>query len=258
MESAIQRVMSLSQLIPSPEVDAAFMALRREVAQAAEYPDITPEMAAELRRRCAMIERETEQQWAYDIARSERPQEMIENAPHYEVYGELVRRELSLVARTGLVLDRHAEVAIIGSGPLPLTAWWVRRLTGAWLTHIDISEDAIRASECVACALDWKCEHILSDGQEVSLDPERYDMIYVAGLAGRDGQEKQRIIDSVLCGLKPEGRIVMRSARGVRGLLYPAFSVDDIHGIQLKEAYHPTDDIINSVYVYGKDGNGED
>lgn len=245
--------MSLPQLIPSSEVDAAFMALRREVAQATEYPLIDEETAAELRRRCAMIESETEKQWAHIIATSEQPLAVVEDAPHYQIYGELVRRELSLVAQSGLQLDQHSEVAVIGSGPLPLTAWWLRRLTGAWLTHVDVSESAIQASECFACALDWKCQHILSDGQTVELDPERYDLIYVAGLAGRDSREKQCIIDSILGGLKPEGRIVMRSAQGVRGLLYPAFSVDDIDGIQLKEAYHPTDEIINSVYVYGKD-----
>lgn len=257
MESAIRRVMSLPRLVPSPEVDAAFMALRREVARATEYPAITPEVAAELRRRCAMIESEAERQWACDIAQAAHPREAIKKAPHYEVYGELVRRELSLIDRSGLVVDQSAEIAIIGSGPLPLTAWWLRSITGAKLTHVDISEAAIRASECVTCALDWRCQHIVSDGQDVALDPECYDVIYVAGLAGRDGREKQRIIDSVLSGLKPDGRIVMRSAHGVRGLLYPAFSVDDIHGIQLKEAYHPTDEIINSVYVYGKDGDGE-
>ena len=47
--------------------------------------------------------------------------------------------------------------------------------------------------------------------------------------------------------------MVIRSARGSRGLLYPAFAASEIAHVVLREEYHPTDEVINSVFVYRKE-----
>ena len=77
-----------------------------------------------------------------------------------------------------------------------------------------------------------------------------YDVIYVAGLAGETVEDKQQIIDNVLPSLRAGGRLLLRSARGSRGLLYPAFVARDMRGVRVLEEYHPADEVINSVFIY--------
>jgi nicotianamine synthase len=139
---------------------------------------------------------------------------------------------------------------MIGSGPLPLTGWWLHQLTGARITHVDASDEAIKLSRGLATALDWPGEFVTGLGQSVALDEGRYDVIYVAGLAGETLAEKQAIVDRALSALKPDGRLIARGAYGARTLLYPGFDADALEGVQLMEEYHPTDGVINSVFVY--------
>ena len=87
-------------------------------------------------------------------------------------------------------------------------------------------------------------------GQSVALDKGQYDAIYVAGLAGETLAEKQAIVDHVRPALKPDGRLLARGAYGARTLLYPGFDAHAFEGVQLMEEYHPTDGVINSVFVY--------
>ena len=136
---------------------------------------------------------------------------------------------------------------MIGSGPLPLTGWWLHQLTGARITHIDASDEAIELSRGLATALDWPGEFVTGLGQSVALDEGQYDAIYVAGLAGETLAEKQAIVDHVRPALKPDGRLIARGAYGARTLLYPGFDAHAFEGVQLMGEYHPTDEVINSV-----------
>lgn len=139
---------------------------------------------------------------------------------------------------------------MIGSGPLPLTGWWLHQLTEARITHIDASNEAIELSRGLAAALNWPGKFVTGLGQSVALDEGRYDAIYVAGLAGETLAEKQAIVDHVRPALKPDGRLLARGAYGARTLLYPGFDADALENVQLMEEHHPTDEVINSVFVY--------
>ena len=96
----------------------------------------------------------------------------------------------------------------------------------------------------------WPGKFVTGLGQSVALDEGQYDVIYVAGLAGETLAEKQAIVDRVLPALKPDGRLLARGAYGARTLLYPGFDADALENVQLMEKYHPTDKVINSVFVY--------
>ena len=102
----------------------------------------------------------------------------------------------------------------------------------------------------LALALDWPCTCALADGRSVDLANLAYDVIYVAGLAGETVEDKQQIIDNVLPSLRAGCRLLLRSARGSRGLLYPAFAARDMRGVRVLEEHHPTDEVINSVFIY--------
>ena len=251
MDKCIERVLSLPRLTPSEEVNAAFTELVDAVVAHGEEPLLCDENRRhQVQQRCAVAEGKLEQYWSRRITKADNPWAELGEFPYHENYKELTRCEIGLLGRAGLWLCDSSEVAMIGSGPLPLTGWWLHQLTGARITHIDASDEAIELSRGLAAALDWPGEFMTGLGQSVALDEGRYDVIYVAGLAGETLAEKQAIVDHVRPALKPDGRLLARGAYGARTLLYPGFDAHAFEGVQLMEEYHPTDDIINSVFVY--------
>lgn len=251
MDKCIERVLSLPQLTPSEEVNAAFTELVKMVVAHGEEPLLYDENRRhQVQQRCAVAEGELERHWSRRIAGADNPWSELKEFPYHENYKELTRREIGLLGRAGLWLCDSSEVAMIGSGPLPLTGWWLHQLTEARITHIDASNEAIELSRGLAAALDWPGKFVTGLGQSVALDEGQYDAIYVAGLAGETLAEKQAIVDHVLPALKRGGRLLARGAYGARTLLYPGFDAHAFEGVQLMEEYHPTDDIINSVFVY--------
>ncbi len=252
MKECIERVLSLPQLTPSEEVNAAFTELVERVVAHGKKPLLCDEdIRHQVQRRCAVAEGELERHWSRRIAGADNPWSELKEFPYHENYKELTRREIGLLGRAGLQLcGCSSEVAMIGSGPLPLTGWWLHQLTEARITHIDASNEAIELSRGLAAALDWPGKFVTGLGQSVALDEGQYDVIYVAGLAGEMLAEKQAIVDHVRPALKPDGRLIARGAYGARTLLYPGFDAHAFEGVQLMEEYHPTDEVINSVFVY--------
>ena len=168
-------------------------------------------------------------------------------------YRELVRREVGLLGGSGLSLTDGSRAAMIGSGPLPLTAWCLWYQTGTAVDLVDVAPAALTQSRELARAIAWpvgKC--LVADGAAVALPDSAYDVIYVAGLAGDSAEAKQQIIDNILPALRLGGRIIVRGAHGAKTLLYPAFDPNSLQRVQLLVEYNPDDDIINSVYVYKK------
>lgn len=251
MNECIKRVLSLPQLTPSEEVNAAFTKLVETVVAHGKEPLLCDEdIRHQVQRRCAVAEGELERHWSRRITKADNPWSELKEFPYHENYKELTRREIGLLRRARLWLCDSSEVAMIGSGPLPLTGLWLHQLTGAQITHVDASDEAIELSRGLAAVLDWPGKFVTGLGQSVALDEGRYDAIYVAGLAGETLAEKQAIVDHVRPALKPDGRLIARGAYGARTLLYPGFDAHAFEGVQLMEEYHPTDEVINSVFVY--------
>lgn len=251
MNECIERVLSLPQLTSSEEVNATFTKLVETVVAHGKEPLLCDEdIRHQVQQRCAVAEGKLERYWSRRITEADNPWAELGEFPYHENYKELTRREIGLMGRAGLRLCSSSEVAMIGSGPLPLTGWWLRQLTGAQITHIDASDEAIELSRGLAAALDWPGEFMTGPGQSVVLDEGRYDAIYVAGMAGETLAAKQAIVGHVRPALKPDGRLLARGAYGARTLLYPGFDADALEGVQLMEEHHPTDEVINSVFVY--------
>ena len=254
MDIAIKTVINLHEFAPSPAVNAAFSGLVTAVVQATKLPNwCNDEVCREVQRRCSLSESEMEMYWSRRIASSARPQQELETFWYMDNYRELVRREGGLLGGSGLFLSEGSRVAMIGSGPLPLTAWCLWRQTGAAVDLVDVAPTALAQSCELAQAIDWPVgECLVADGARVALPDDAYDVVYVAGLAGDSAEAKQQIIDNILPALRPGGRIIVRGAHGAKTLLYPAFDPNSLQRVQLLVEYNPDDDIINSVYVYKK------
>ncbi|MDO4781421.1 MAG: nicotianamine synthase family protein [Candidatus Saccharibacteria bacterium] len=253
MKEAVMNVMALPDVVPSPAVNAAFSDLVASVVRRQTLPTwCDAAMCRGVQCRCAESEAAMETYWARRIIAADDPQYELAQFWYLANYRELVRREIGLLDVASVRLTDQSRVAFIGSGPLPLTALELWRMTGAQVDLIDIAHEAVALSTDLARVLRWPMRAMVGDGATIALPAEAYDVIYVAGLAGGHGAHKQRIIDNVLPSLMPDGRLVVRAAVGARTLLYPAFTPEDGAGMRLMMAYHPQDEVINSVYVYSK------
>ena len=124
MDIAIKTVMNLHDFAPSPDVNAAFSGLVAAAVQATALPNwCNDEVCREVQRRCSLSESEMEMYWSRRITGSARPQQELEKFWYIDNYRELVRREVGLLAGSSLFLFEGSHMTMIGSDPLPLTAW---------------------------------------------------------------------------------------------------------------------------------------
>lgn len=252
LTSAASDVLGLVDYAPSATVNEKFSRLVDAVTSAGlhEASTVSVSRKRQLQKVSAVAEGELEIHWSEKVVLADDPQKELKNFPYLENYQELIDRELQFVEESGLMLQNMKSALVIGSGPLPLSAFFMSR-SGMTVDHVDSSAVAVRLCGAMARALGIAGDCVLSDGQSVFLT-KQYDYVLIAALAGSDQLEKQAIIDNVLGHLTSNGRIVLRSAKGARELLYPGLNAKGFKGVELLSEYHPEDHVINSVLVYKK------
>ena len=248
----INNVLNLQSFTPSDEVNSVMGALVNEVINTCSTLSVASEDLIKVRQISADTESELEKYWARRIIASETPIDELKIFPYLDNYQELTGREVALVAHSGLSLTHKHKALVIGSGPLPLSAYELHRQTGVHIDHVDSSHEAIKLCEQLMNTLGLSDSKYYEATGETVLLRGVYDLILIAALAGATAADKQKIIDAVMPYLSNNGRIVIRSAKGSRTLLYPGILSEDIKGLSLLKEYHPTDYIINSIFVYGR------
>lgn len=249
--TAIQAIESIDDLRPSPHVNALFTQLVSEIVAG---PDVRLDLRTQqnMRRIASIAETEMELYWAKKIIASAAPSKTLGAFPYLNNYRELVRREILLVEKSGYTLNERSRVLMVGTGPLPLTGLELVAQRNVDVDHVDISISALAMCSLVSNRLGLTCGHVLGDGATAILT-KTYDLVIIAALAGITTEQKQAIINNILPSLTDDGRILLRSAHGMRTLLYPDVLANAFDRVKLLEEYHPSDDIINSVLVYKKD-----
>lgn len=249
--TAIRDVLGLRDLAPSAHVNNVMTTLVHSIIHDSKttISSLDPIVKLNVRQISSDAESEMEKYWARRVIDSSDPESELQNFPYLDNYIELTRRELELVETSGLSLNSSHVALIIGSGPLPLSAFEMNRQSGVQVDHVDSSHEAIALCRDISTALGVESTYYYALGHEVVPD-KKYDLVLVAALAGASTDDKQRIIDNILPFLKHDGRIVVRSAKDNRELLYPAIEATELSGVRLLEEYHPTDYVINSVLVY--------
>ncbi len=253
LQTTINQVLALDDLRPSSQVNELFERLVALIVNSSETSDnFPPALQARVRGVASASEAALEMHWAERIIMAVNPAAELARFPYTCNYALLVGREIGLVEASGRPLQRGQRLLMIGSGSLPMTALEFASQRGMVVDHVDISASAIEACRTTSECLGVSGDYIVADGRTVTLERE-YDVILVAGLAGETIEEKQAIIDQVLPSLKSNGRLLVRSASGLRSLLYPAVRATDFTNIELLSEYHPTDEVINSVFIYKKE-----
>ncbi|MFP5073181.1 nicotianamine synthase family protein [Pseudonocardia nantongensis] len=257
---ALRGRLEATDLRPGPAVDAAFGEL---VGLCCHPPDVCTGTVLDrlaphldtLRALSAIGEGRMEEHWADRIATAADPRAELERFPYLGNYHDLVRMELAALAAVGVPAPRH--VVVLGSGPLPLTGLVLAQRHGASVVHVDRDPGAVRAGSAVAAATGpgVPVRSLLADLEAPRLRPElaaelgRADLVLVGALVGADPDTKSAISARLAEAVRPAARLLVRSAAGLRTVLYPPVGTEDLPGLEVLLEVHPRTDVVNSVLV---------
>lgn len=129
------------------------------------------------------------------------------------------------------------KIAFIGSGPLPLSSLCLSHaLSNGHAAHkqtqtqlitvlnIDNNPQAISQSSALVKSLGTKAKGMQFLCREAGTSPlnlKAFDIVYLAALVGMTQEEKERVLIHVVRGMRVSTLLVIRTAHGLRSLLYP-------------------------------------
>uniref|UniRef100_A0A0E0CZI4 Nicotianamine synthase n=1 Tax=Oryza meridionalis TaxID=40149 RepID=A0A0E0CZI4_9ORYZ len=261
LHAAISKLPSLS---PSAEVDALFTDLVTACVPASpvDVAKLGPEaqaMREELIRLCSTGEGHLEAHYADMLAAFDNPLDHLARFPYYGNYVNLSKLEYDLLVRyvPGIAPSR---VAFVGSGPLPFSSLVLaaHHLPDAVFDNYDrcgaANERARRLFRGADEGLGARMAFHTADVATLTGELGAYDVVFLAALVGMAAEEKAGVIAHLGAHMADGAALVVRSAHGARGFLYPIVDLEDIRrgGFDVLAVYHPDDEVINSVIVARK------
>ncbi|WP_158092357.1 MULTISPECIES: nicotianamine synthase family protein [Pseudonocardia] len=247
-----------TDLRPSPVVDAAFGELVRLCCHppAGVIGQVLDRLAPHvdrLRRLSSAGEGLMERYWADRIVGAPDPAAELEQFPYLGNYLDLVRLELAALDAVGLGVPRR--VVVLGSGPLPLTGLVLAARHGAEVLHVDRDPAALAAGTAVAEAIGTRTRAMVADLSSAALPAELVaeigcaDLVLLGALVGADAAAKDAITTRLADVAGPDTGLLVRTAAGLRTLLYPEVLPADLPGLDVLLEVHPRTDVVNSVLV---------
>ncbi|KQK22004.1 hypothetical protein BRADI_1g64487v3 [Brachypodium distachyon] len=264
LHAAIAKLPSLS---PSPEVDALFTELVTACVPASpvDVTKLSPEaqkMREGLIRLCSEAEGKLEAHYSDMLAAFDNPLDHLGMFPYYSNYINLSKLEYELLARyvpSSVSPAPPRRVAFIGSGPLPFSSLVLaaRHLPGTMFDNYDLCGAANdRASKLVRGDKDVgaRMSFHTADVADLAGELAAYDVVFLAALVGMAAEEKANVVAHLGAHMADGAALVVRSAHGARGFLYPIVDPEDIGrgGFEVLAVCHPDDDVVNSVIVARK------
>ncbi|KAG8063666.1 hypothetical protein GUJ93_ZPchr0003g17008 [Zizania palustris] len=260
LHAAISELPSLS---PSAEVDALFTDLVTACVPASPV-DVTKlgseaqRMREELIRLCSTAEGQLEAYYSDMLAAFDSPLDHLGRFPYYRNYINLSKLEYELLVShvPGIAPTR---VAFVGSGPLPFSSLVLamHHLPNALFDNYDRCGEAndrarklFRADEELGARMSFHTADVASLTEKLG----EYDVVFLAALVGMAAEEKAEVVAHLGAHMADGAALVVRSAHGARGFLYPIVDPEDIRrgGFDVLAVCHPDDEVINSVIVARK------
>lgn len=253
---ALRHRLERTDLRPGDVVDAAFgelvgLCCHPPVGCTERVLERVAPHAGALRALASTGEGLMEAHWAERITGDADPAAELVCFPYLGNYHDLVRLEIAALAALGLPAPRRAVV--LGSGPLPLTGLVLADLYGTDVLHVDRDAAAAAAGDTVAAAVGIPARSLVAD-LDRPLPPDlvtelgRADLILVGALVGADTVAKDAIT-ARLAAAAPDAVLLVRSAAGLRTLLYPSVTPADLAALDVLLEVHPRTDVVNSVLV---------
>lgn len=157
---------------------------------------------------------------------------MLRSFTYYDNYVDLVRMELNAIA--SVTFDQPpSKFAILGSGPLPLTALCILQALKQQnhppvsVHNVDHDPWAISASTKLCRRLGYNTVSMnfrCADANSKGLDLYDFDVVYLAALVGINNEQKNDAVLEIVSHMRPGALLMLRSAHSLRGLLYPVSS----------------------------------
>lgn len=216
--------------------------------------DAAATLCHNLQNLCAVAEGELERYWAHKILQdagshtgtfnntiNSRPRSntlpdplltrtLLASFPYHSNYLSLSHLEASLL--NPFLTNPPSSIAFIGSGPLPLTSLCLlKHFPTATIHNIDRDASALAVSSTLTEKLGYSdrmtfaCEDA-TDASGGRTDWEGLDVVFLAALVGMRSSEKVGVLRGLRERLKVGTVVVCRSARGMRGVLYPVRNVE--------------------------------
>lgn len=262
------RISMLPSLEPSPMVNTLFSTLvqictrpsSQAVQQIAQDMDIQA-LRSSLIRFCSQAEGFLERHHGQRILAAADTAVELFNFPYYDNYRDLVRLEYQLlrgIIDPGVAIRR---VTFVGSGPLPLTVLVLAQdyLPAARFHAVDVDVSANDIARCVVTRLGdqlaRRIDFISTEIEKVTDVLAECEVVFLAALVGVEREEKRQVIAHLAAHMRPGAILVVRSAHGLRSMLYPVVQEADLIGFNVLVTAHPGNHIVNSVIVAQKIDN---
>ncbi len=187
---------------------------------------------------CSQAEYELEKHWSKKII--DYP-DAISKFSYYQHYQKLIAWEKQIANS----IDQ--KVLFIGAGPLPLSAMLWNQNSKNKIDCIDKDLEACQLGTACLGALNHELRYIWSDIYQHT--QFNYDLIILGALVGQNNEQKQIILNHIARHVKPQTKVLVRSSKGLRQLLYPALKTIKINQWKVLSISHPADEIINSVVL---------
>jgi nicotianamine synthase len=244
-------------LEPGPTVNALFGDLltacqyRGGEDPAAVLSD--PRIAAQLprlRELCAAGEYLLERAWARRIIDAPDPDSQLAAFPYLGNYEQLTRLELNTLAGVGVDLGQVRRICFLGGGPLPLSALLMSRELSVPVDVVDISAEAAVLAADVTRRLSLPALVHVHHADAAQFDAVAdSDVVVLAALVGSEPAGKRRVLDALRERMRSGSTLLVRSAHGLRTVLYPPLDLADLQEWIPLGVVHPFNAVVNSVVV---------
>lgn len=239
-------------LRPSAEVNGLFGRLVRTVLDTPDHlaPAVLSHVGVRERRSrlldlSARGEGELELAWATRVCVGKDPRAELALFPYADNYRRLVRMETGVL--TSALAGPLRSVAVVGSGPLPLSALLLAG-PDVVVEGLDHDARAVDLSRRVADAIGTpgiRFHHV----DAADADLSGYQVVVLAALVGASPVDKAEIVGRMRASMDGGAILLVRSARGLRTLLYPPVDPATLTGFDVLATVHPVNDIVNSVVL---------
>ncbi|KAK7284427.1 hypothetical protein RJT34_19173 [Clitoria ternatea] len=256
-----EQISSLESLKPCKNVDMLFTQLVLTCIPPSPI-DVTKlnktiqDIRSHLIKLCGEAEGHLETHYSTILGSYENPLDHLNIFPYYSNYLKLGLLEFTILSQHCTHVPN--KIAFVGSGPLPLTSIVLasNHLPSTIFHNFDLDPLAnSNAQRLVSSDPDLSKRMVFhtDDILDVSNALKDFEVVYLAALVGMDKEGKNRIIDHLAKFMAPGALLMLRSAHGARGFLYPVIDpCGDLQGFEVLSVFHPTDEVINSVVIARK------
>jgi len=261
VKEVYKRLTKLESLRPSKAVNNLFTQLvllctPPSAIDVGALSEAEQEMRSKLICLCGEAEGLLERHYSAILGRFPDPMEHLSAFPYYNNYRKLARLEFGMLMDNGVPVPEH--LAFLGSGPLPLTTLVLatEHMPSTRFHNYDLDPVANAvAARLVAARPELSGRmafHTCDVMDDAAARLSEYEVVFLAALVGMDRRGKAEVIRHLAENMAAGAFLLLRSAHGARGFLYPVVDVDDLRGFQVISIVHPMDEVINSVILARK------